>query len=261
MKLALWQPAPHAGDWQDLLQNLAASLAAAQAQGAGLLLCPELFVSGYNDDATILARAEPCDGPLGAEISGLAARFGLAVVYGYPERPVPGGPIYNAARLVGPAGKALLNCRKTHLYGARERALFTPGERLGGTAVLGEWRIGMLICFDIEFPEAARSLALAGANLLLVPTALPAGGEVVPNYLVPARAAENGIYVAYADYSGQENGLTYAGLSCIMGPDGGTIGRLGEAPGLLFGVIDTEAVRRTRLEIDYLRERRPTLYM
>jgi predicted amidohydrolase len=229
----------------------------AAAQGVGLVIFPELFLSGYNAGAAIADLAEPADGPSAKAIGALAACNGAAVLYGYPER--EGRRIYNSAQLIDGSGRSIANYRKTHLYGRWERRVFTPGEALVTARVAG-LRIGILICYDVEFPEAVRALALAGAELVAVPTALVQPFDVVARTLVPARAMENQLYVAYAGLCGSEGELGYCGLSCIVGPDGRDLARAGRRPGLFCAAIDSAAIAASRRLNPYLRDRRPGLY-
>lgn len=121
-------------------------------------------------------------------------------------------------------------------------------------------KIGILICYDVEFPEAVRALALAGAELIAVPTALIRPFDIVARTLVPARAFENQVYVAYAGMCGREGDQGYCGLSCIVGPDGQALARAGTGPALLFADIDPAAISRGRQSTPYFCDRHPELY-
>ncbi len=127
-------------------------------------------------------------------------------------------------------------------------------------AELDGLKIGILICYDVEFPEAVRSLALAGAELIAVPTALIRPFEFVARVLVPARAIENQVFVAYAGLCGDEGDLGYCGLSCIVGPDGQDLARAGTDPALLFADVDPSTIPECRKTNPYLSDRRPALY-
>ncbi|WP_322899858.1 nitrilase-related carbon-nitrogen hydrolase, partial [Actinacidiphila rubida] len=157
-------------------------------------------------------------------------------------------------------GAELVVYRKAHLFGDYERTAFTPGDRPLAQATVDGVRVGLLICYDVEFPEAVRAHALAGTELLLVPTALMRPYEFVPQVLVPARAYENGMHVAYANRCGPEGEFDFAGLSCLAGPDGTVRARAGAGPELLVASVDPEAVRAARAETPYLADRRPELY-
>ena len=121
-------------------------------------------------------------------------------------------------------------------------------------------RVGILICYDVEFPEAVRALALAGADLVAVPTALMRPYQVVTRTVVPTRAYENQVYVAYANRCGSEGELTYAGESCVVGPDGADLARAGSGEELLLAEIDPARLAASRADNTHLRDRRPALY-
>jgi len=110
--------------------------------------------------------------------------------------------VYNSAAVIGPAGTVLGQYRKTHLFGDFERAAYAPGKSFCQPFSLGGFSLGLLICYDVEFPEAVRATALAGADLILIPTALTPEYAVVPELIVPARALENQVFVAYCNHAG-----------------------------------------------------------
>jgi predicted amidohydrolase len=257
MKIGVYQARGVAGDAAAAVCRIRIVVRKAAAQGADLVIFPELFVSGYNAGPAVRSLAEPADGQTAAAVAAVAAGSRVAVLYGYPER--EGRRIYNSAQLIDAAGRPVANYRKTHLYGRWERRVFTPGETLVTARVAG-LTIGILICYDVEFPEAVRALALAGAELVAVPTALIRPFDIVARTLVPARAFENQLYLAYAGLCGTEGELGYCGLSCIVGPDGGEIARAGRRPGLFCAAIDPAAIAASRRLNPYLRDRRPGLY-
>ncbi len=259
LRIALLQSSGRLREVERNLEEIeAAALRAAEA-GARLLVCPELFLTGYaiGDDVRVLA--EVANGPSAERIAGIAASAGVAIVYGYPERGVS-GEVYNSAQLVGADGRALANYRKAHLFGEFERAVFTAGDV---PVVQAEWsgfRIGMVICYDVEFPETVRAHALAGTDLLVVPTAQMRPFEFVCQTIIPARAFENQLYVAYVNRNGLEGEFEFVGLSCLAGPDGVTRVRGGHGRELLIGDVDPELLRGSRAANPYLRDRRPELY-
>lgn len=219
LHIALWQT-PYAASSTEALQRLETACGQARAQGADLIVTPEMFLTGYAIGAEdIAARAEAADGALAQAVGAIAQRLGIGIVYGYPEH-TPGGKTFNAVQAIDPDGARLMNYRKTHLYGELDRAQFSPGDAAPAVFDWQGWRLGMLICYDVEFPEAVRLLALQGADAVLVPTANMAGFEEVPRLLVPARACENRLFVAYANACGREDDLAYGGASTLAGPDG-----------------------------------------
>jgi nitrilase len=256
MRLAVWQTQGFGADRGANLAALAATARAAAAAGATLLLTPECWLGGYNVD--IAAGAEPADGPSARAIAALARETGLAIAYGYAER--DGEAVYNSAAVIGPEGTVLGHYRKTHLFGDFERAAYTPGICFSRPFAFGGFNIGLLICYDIEFPEAVRATALAGADLILIPTALTPEYEAVPGIIVPARAVENQCFVAYCNHAGTENGLTYLGGSCIAGPDGGKLAAAGAGEALLIADIEPSMIAALAATFPYRAERRPELY-
>ena len=244
----------------DSLRALDGAAARAAAQGARLLVTAELFLTGYaiGDRAAAGILAEPAAGPAAREVAAIARRHALAIAYGFPER--DGDTLHNSARLIGPDGTATATYRKAHLFGDYERSVYTPGSDPVVQAVVDGVRVGLLICYDVKFPEAVRAHALAGTELLLVPTALMRPYDVVATTLVPARAYENGIHIAYANRCGPEGDYDFAGLSCLAGPDGAVRARAGYGPELLVADADPEVLRAARAETPYLTDRRPELY-
>jgi len=261
MKIAMLQTA---GDPENRpaanLQILDAAAAAAAERGAGLLVAPEMFLSGYNIGAEAArAAAEAVDGPSARRVGEIARRLGLAICYGYPELGEDGA-VYNAALLVGKDGGRLLNYRKAHLFGDLDRAMFAAGDGTPELAEVGGLKTGLLICYDVEFPEAVRALAMAGADLVLVPTANMKPYDAVSHFVVPSRAFENGLYVAYANRRGVEGGLDYMGLSCVGEPYGGNLVLAGDGEELVFAELDPERLAGARRLNTHLRDRRPDVY-
>lgn len=239
------------------LDRLRRAARTAAGRGARLLVTPEMFTTGYHVPG-VPEMAQPAGGPWLDQVAGIARSAGVAILYGFPER--EGDEVFNAAQLVDGDGTVLAKHRKAHLFGDLDTRTFTPGA--GGLAVadLDGVRVGILICYDVEFPEAVRSLALAGADLVAVPTALMRPYEVVARTVVPSRAYENQVYVAYANRSGHEAELAYCGESCVVGPDGADLARAGSGEELLLAEIDPARLASSRAVNTHLRDRRPGLY-
>jgi predicted amidohydrolase len=219
LRVAAWQCQPGSLDVHGNLSRLATACARAAADGADVLVTPEMFTSGYDIPADQTRHlAEPADGPTARAVAEITRQTGVAVAYGYPELG-PAGEIYNAAQLID-GGRVLGHHLKAHLYGDLDRSRFTPAPGVPAVHTLRGHQVALLICYDVEFPESVRSVALRGAQAVLVPTANMTGAEIVSTVLVRARAYENTCYVAYANYCGAEGGLVYAGLSTICAPDG-----------------------------------------
>jgi|LNFM01.1.fsa_nt_gb predicted amidohydrolase len=258
MNIALLQMQPHPATPELNFARIASAARSAQAFGAQLLVTPELSLTGYaiaNDSARL---AEPRDGPLVTRLLQLARATDLAIVAGWPER--DGADVYNSAVLASADG---VQCyRKCHLFGAAERAQFRASDVPSQVFEVAGLKTGLLICYDIEFPEMARGLALAGAELIIVPTALPAspGQRRVSEVLVPGRALENHVFIAYAGLCGAERDLRYEGGSVIVGPDGIDLARAGRGEALLMARLEPGARAAAALENPYLADRRPGLY-
>ncbi len=260
MRVALYQCTPLPLDVSGNLTRLHRQAEAAAAQGAQLLVCPEMFLTGYNIGAQACAElAQACDGPAAMRIAQMARQHGIAIVYGYPERSAE-QQIYNAVQLIDSQGNRLSNYRKTHLFSELDTSMFTAGEDLCPVVELNGWRLGMLICYDVEFPENTRRLALAGAELILVPTANMAPFDFVCDVTVRARAFENHCYVVYANYCGSEGEIRYCGLSSLCAPDGSRPVLAGQNETLLIGELDRTQLTQARTVNDYFKDRRQDLY-
>lgn len=214
-----------------------------------LVVCPELFMSGYNVGGNIPALAEAIDGRFAKAIGQLARETRTAIVYGYPER--AGDKIYNSALCLGPDGQVFANYRKFLPPPGFEATYFSQGKGLTLFQLDGV-RCAILICYDAEFPEAVRAAADAGAQLVLVPTALADNWRSVAFQMMPTRAFENGVWLLYANHAGEENGIRYLGGSCIVSPDGTDKARAGKQEELIAAELDSESVKQARSRLPYL---------
>jgi predicted amidohydrolase len=217
-----------------------------------LVVCPELFTSGYHIGRSHADLAEPVDGPVAVGIAALAQRSGTAIVYGYPE--AAEGVVFNSAALICPKDGLLANHRKRLASpGSFEEETFANGPE-PTFAEFGGLRLAIAICYEIEFPETARQAALGGAGLLVVPTALVDQWGVVAEKIVPARAFENGLWLAYANHAGEEGGYTYLGGSRIVAPDGHEVAVAGAGQSLICAEIDPGGNATARARLPYLRD-------
>ena len=263
----------HEGVLGDPAANLAlldAAAASAAAAGVDVLVTTEMFLTGYNlgADLDALVVRDP-DAP----ISDIAARHGIAIVAGLPERAGTDDPgdaadgaggargVFNSALFVGADGAVLARYRKAHLFGELDRAMFLPGDELCPVFDYRGIRICLMICYDVEFPETVRSAALAGADLVLVPTAQMEPFAFLAESLIRVRAWENQVYIAYINHTGHERGLRYVGLSSIVAPSGEVLASLGpDDSGLLMATVDAGVVADARRQNPYLTDLRPALY-
>jgi predicted amidohydrolase len=221
-------------------------------------MAPELFLTGYAIGDDIARLAEPADGDSAGAVAEIAGRHGLAIAYGYPER--HGETVHNSAQLISADGGRLANYRKTHLFGCFERDHFEPGGQPVVQAELNGLTVGLMICYDVEFPENVRAHALAGTDLLVVPTAQMHPFQFVAESVIPVRAFENQLYVAYVNRVGREGEFEFVGLSTLAGPDGVARARAGRGEELVFADADPVALAASREANPYLKDRRPGLY-
>ncbi|MGZ4681047.1 MAG: carbon-nitrogen hydrolase family protein [Acidimicrobiales bacterium] len=228
MRLAVGQLRCDALDDDGRLIALDDVVRRAAAAGAELVVLPEMAACGYLLDPDHLDRhAEPDDGsgPVLTRWRELARSLGVAIIGGFAERTDSG--IANAAVVIDASGTVLGTYRKLHLFGAEHR-LFVPGDRGLPVFTLGDTRVGVLICYDLRFPESARILALQGADVVAVPTAwvggfdrsAPISGSIgqVDGVLVQANLDQ--IYIACADQVGTESPIEFLGRSVVADPYG-----------------------------------------
>lgn len=239
MKLALVQPEPFSSDPLQTLSVIEVWIKGLASLGADLVVLPELILPGYNRPEAHHAEAQPLGGDWCVTMGEIARQSGCAICYGWAER--LGDQFFNAASVLDKTGARIGHYRKIQLFGDMEKASFAFGTEGPSIFELNGRRMGLLICYDIEFPEHARALARAGCELILVPTANPEGYDNVPDLLVPARANENAVTVVYANYSGLDSGIRFGGKSIIAGPDGQPLAQAGIGPAMLVAHIPHRA--------------------
>jgi 5-aminopentanamidase len=243
MRVAVVQTNPVFGEVD---QNVREAVALIESVDADLYVLPELFNTGYNfiDAMEVEKLAEPPDGQTFRVLGEVARRKKCYIAYGFAEK---ANRIYNSAALLGPDGLVGIY-RKVHLY-YRENLFFTPGDIGFPVFELPFGRVGMMICFDWIYPESARTLALAGAEIILHPSNL-----VMPHCpdAMVTRSLENRIFTATANRIGRENrggiDLSYIGRSEIVSPRGEILTRLtADTVGVAVADIDLALSRIKRL--------------
>jgi predicted amidohydrolase len=257
LRIALVQLRPADGDKQRNLAAAGEAVAAAAAAGAQLAVLPEYALAGFPVER-MRELAEPLDGPSLAAFRELAVRAGVCLVAGLP-RLAASAEIFDTTVVVAPDGGLLTVYDKTHLFD-RERAVFTPGAALQPPFEHDGIRFGVLCCFDIEFPEPARTLALRGAQCLLVPSANMEPWGPSHRAFVRARALENHCFVAYANAVGEASGYRFEGESRLVDPRGRVLCDAEHAETVVWADVDPSAAEEARAVGDYLAQRRPELY-
>lgn len=222
------------------------------AEGVDLALLPELFLCGYNIGDALAQRAEPVDGQGFDAMRRLAQDSGIALHYGFAE--TEGTQLYNSALCIGPDGRVLTHQRKLAIPPGFEQSHFAPGSGCALFTYRG-MRFATLICYDAEFPETVRHVASLGADVVLVPTALGAQWGWVAHTMIPCRAYENGVYLAYANSAGSQNGMDFLGASVIAAPGGTEAARARFEPEVIIAELDPEQVRQAQARLPYLTDR------
>ncbi len=252
---------------QDNLRATVEAIAAAARDGAQVVVLPELASSGYvfADVEEVSGAAEDRSGPSVTAWADAAAAHGVVVVGGFPER-ASDGSLHNTAVLVDPSGPRAFY-RKAHLWD-REQGMFVPGDEAPPVVSTAVGQIGLMICYDLEFPEWVRLAALSGAELICAPAnwpwfQRPDGERPVEIVKVQANASVNRVAIAVCDRVGTERGVSWLGGSVIVDADGypQTAPSLGQEAHLTADV-DLAATRTKGLgpSNDVFDDRRTDLY-
>ena len=255
--------APVIGKLDANIARATAAVRSAVGAGADVVVLPELVTSGYCFASLeeVRALSLPADHP--AFSAWAAAAGGAVVVAGFAEV-APDGTLHNSAVLVDRTGVRAIY-RKTHLWDT-EHLWFTPGGAPAPVVETDRGRIGLMICYDLEFPEMTRSVALRGADLLAVPTNWPwverPPGLPAPEVVIAMAAARvNRMPIACCDRRGTERGQRWNEATTIIGPDGWPVATV-DGSGRATATVALGAGRRTAVSPrnDVLGDRRPELY-
>jgi 5-aminopentanamidase len=235
--------------------------------GARLVVFPECALSGYVFDDIDEARqaSEPVPGPATKAISATCKELGVYAIVGLLEE--AGDGVYNSAVLCGPEGLIGVY-RKTHLPFLGVDKLTALGPDPYRVYETGIGRIGMIICYDMRFPEPARCLALDGADIIAIPTNWPTGADTSPDFVAQARAVENRVFIVAVNRAGTERGTAFIGKSQIVAPTGKRLAMAQTTDEtIIMATFDPTLARQKRLvinpgvfEIDTIGDRRPELY-
>ena len=258
------------------LARAVAGIEAAAKRGAQIVCLQELFRSRYfpqSEDAAKFELAEPIPGPTTRSLCRLAQKREIVIIGSVFERR-SAGIYHNTAVVIDADGSMLGKYRKMHIPDDPcyyEKFYFTPGD-LGFPSFQTRYaRVGALVCWDQWFPEAARLISLAGAEVLFYPTAIgwlqsePRGAAKAQNgaweLIQRAHALANGVYVAVANRVGREGKLRFWGNSFLAGPFGEIVARArGDREEILVARCDLEKIAETRQNWPFLRDRRIDAY-
>ena len=222
--------------------------------GARLVVLPELWSTGYHlQPRQFRELAETCRGDTVTLFQRIAAERKMVMVVPFAEE--EGKKIYNSAAVIDSTGELVGVYRKTFLWG-REKRIFTPGPRSYPVFDTSLGRIGVLICYDAEFPEPARLLGLGGAELIAVPSVWSKEAEPRWDIQLPARALDNTVFVLGSNTTGEGS----CGKSRLVAPDGRVLAEAsGEEEEALFGEVDLSLIPQTRERIPYGKHYDPSL--
>lgn len=243
------------GDVRANLRTAGALLDEASARGVRWSVLPELFASGYHVEGDDAAFAETtASGPICTWLRNQAQRRSMFVSAGFIEA-LPSGVLADSTITVRPDGTVASLYRKCHLWSG-ERARFEPGKNLAEPFFLEDGFVAAAqICYEVGFPEGARTCAVQGANVLAYSAAFGLARLHVWDIATRARALENGCYVIASGLCGTEGDFPpFAGSSRVVSPQGCVMAQVDEGDGLAVANIDLDEVRRARAEIPYLND-------
>lgn len=262
-KLALAQISCNRGEKTENLKKIEKIVTKAKKHSVDLIVFPEMALTGYKVRDEIYELAETIPGPSTSIVERIARKTGKYIIFGMPERSEKTqATIFNSAVLVGPkgfVGKYRKMYLPTHSM-FEEKRYFRPGYQPAVfDTELG--RIGLIICYDIFFPEVARLTRLEGAQLLVCISASPAVRRTFFETLITARAMENTTFLAYVNLVGIEDGLQFGGGSRLVGPQGKTLVEAKyDEEDLVIGEVDYSDARSVETFFPALRDLRPELF-
>lgn len=250
---------PEDGNVVSLVENVASEAASREVD---LLVFPESLMSRYEAEREqFVQEAQPVGGPFTQAVDAIAARAGLWIVYTMNEKNPDGGLPFNTAILTDSSGTRHGAYRKVHLFDSHsttESSRMSAGNKLLAPIDTPFCKLGICICYDLRFPEAARFAATRGCELLVYPAAWVAGDNKILQWhtLLAARAIENGMFVAGVSRS--DDG--YIGSSAVFAPDGTLVAQADAGEQLIVCEIDIDAVREMREKIPVLEHLHPEAY-
>jgi predicted amidohydrolase len=267
IRVAACQMDPQLGEVDRNLEHIERVVAEAATAGAKLVVLPEAAVTGYvfenlDEALTVAQRAVAV---AEQRLADAAVKAGVALIVGTLE--AEAREVFNTALIFSGDGRRF-RYRKMHLPYLGVDRFATPGPDAPEVYDLAGMRVGVLICYDLRFPEAARICALEGADLVALPTNWPVGVEFHPGIFAPARAAENHVYLLACDRVGEERGTTFIGRSILLDCNGKELAVASDTEeAILFGDVDPDLARQTHHrripgehEWDTINDRRPGLY-
>ena len=231
----------------------------AAREGTDVIVLPEMWNTGFFPRENLETLCDRDGKQVKEKIGALAAKYGVNIVAGSVAN-VRQGKVYNTAMVFDRSGTCVASYDKTHLFTPMgEDAFFTPGDHLCRFTLDGV-SCGLIICYDIRFPELTRSLAVPGLDVLFVVSQWPNVRISHLRSLTTARAIENQMFVICCNSCGTAGQTVYGGNSAIIDPWGTTLALAGEQEQLLQAQCDLSEVRKIRTSINVFADRRPEIY-
>ena len=254
MKIAAYQMEASIANYEARLEKIASVTKDSANAGANIIVFPELAMCGYGIGEAMIPFAKTQSDASIKKLAKIAEQHQIAIVIGLPW--FENNKLYNSSVFIKPNGE-IIQYHKQYLYGEYEKGLFVKGEAPPPIIEYDSLKFGLLICFDVEFPENVRVLAQQGVDMVLVPTALPKcdGSYFITQKMIPVRAFENQCFIAYADHAGRDELTSYQGCSCIVAPNGDFLAEASiEGDELLMAEIKQDDFATSRKENPYLDE-------
>jgi len=251
---------PHLADIEENLVQMSDFIRRISTeQKVDLIVFPELATTGYECGLQFTDLAERVPGPTVNLMAQRAADYGVHILFGMVAKERVESIIYNAAVLIGPDGEIIGRYNKVHLRG-EERLAFRAGYRYP-VFETSFGNVGVILGWDLAFPEVARCLVLEGAEILCVGANWEQPNAIEWRTYIMARAYENAVFVAAANRVGEEPSYTFFGDSMIVGPRGNIYATLDEpTDGYCVAKVDLDEIRHYREELQILQCRQPTTY-
>lgn len=225
-------------------------------QNANLVLFPELALTGLSTKERTRELAECSEGPNVKKVQYWAEKYRVKIIFGFPE--LKDNKVFNSACFINDDGELLGIHRKAHLWDEEEK-YYSPGNSFTvWDTDIG--KIGIMICFDSQFPESARLLALQGADMIMVPTGNMSPFESFQPFNIQSRAEENQLFICTTNLVGTEDSLYFFGESTAADPNGKMLVKADQSESGIVVNIDLQTVLEVRGKYNYIASRRPDLY-
>lgn len=238
------------------LHRVLVTMSMAKSKNAHYVLFPELFTTGYFLGDRVFDLSETIHGSMVTAIREHANRLGMGVIIGFPER--DGDQFFNSAIFIDRQGEILGTYRKIHLFD-HEKRYFSSGDSIPVFDV-PEGKFGMMITYDMEFPEVARVLAIKGAQVILILSSNMIPYQPYQQIYLRARAIENHVFVATANRVGLENDTVFFGESEVIHPTGTSLHKSFNNEDLAVVPITLMETAESKGVLDYIENRRPEIY-